>query len=451
MSQPISDYIDIQITRDTIQVTRTGFGVPLIFSAEATFSDVRSFATITEVRDEFGSNSETAKQAERLFDQKFKVPIVQIARWNTVNDLTDELDDLIQKENGNSWYSLELAYINLDDTDILDAAAWVSGQKKIFGYQSRTEDILTASTSDIASSLKTLNNERTFGFYTSAGKKQILTLTLDADFVTANVIDGTIDGIAITPVPFTTNHDDTMTALAVELATNAKIETAIVSAPRVITITCLNEFPTINIDMQNFIITLGATQAGVIIIETQRGRGDTINNELHAAILGRIMPLDAGSATWKFKNLNNVAPDELTTTEKNNALGKNINLYLETGPLANTREGTMASGEFIDVIRGVDKIEFGISETIFTTLIELDKVGYTNDGVNVLVNDVIKELQIATDETILSEERPFIVIADTVESVPSSQRASRVAPDINFTAFLAGAIHKVVIRGVISV
>ncbi len=451
MSQPISDYIDIQITRDTIQVTRTGFGVPLVFSAEATFSDVRSFSTITEVRDEFGSNSETAKQAERLFDQKFKPAIIQVARWDTANDLTDELDALIQKENGNSWYSLELAYDQLDDTDILDAAAWVSGQKKIFGYQSNTEDILTASTSDIASSLKTLNNERTFGFYTSAGKKQILTLTLDADFVTANVTNGTIDGIAITPVPFTTNHDDTMTALAVELALNASIETAVVSAPRVITITCLNEFPTINIDMQSFIITLGASQAGIVIIETQRGRGDTINNQLHAAILGRMMPLDAGSATWKFKNLINVAPDELTTTEKTNALGKNINLYLETGPLANTREGTMASGEFIDVIRGIDKLEAGISESIFTVLIALEKVPYTNDGVNTIVNEVSKELQIATDEGILSAERPFVIEADLVENVPSSQRAARIAPDIKFTAFLAGAIHKVVIRGRISV
>ncbi len=45
----------------------------------------------------------------------------------------------------------------------------------------------------------------------------------------------------------------------------------------------------------------------------------------------------------------------------------------------------------------------------------------------------------------------YTITTTRVAEVPASQRSQRIAPDVKFTAFLAGAIHMVKIRGVVTV
>lgn len=69
------------------------------------------------------------------------------------------------------------------------------------------------------------------------GQTQIQTLTFNADLVADDTVDGSVGGVAITPIDYGTSHAATMTALAAEIALKGTNVTAVVSAARVITIT----------------------------------------------------------------------------------------------------------------------------------------------------------------------------------------------------------------------
>ena len=176
-----------------------------------------------------------------------------------------------------------------------------------------------------------------------------------------------------------------------------------------------------------------------------------------AAWAGALLPTDPGSVTWKFKTLAGVTVDVLTPNEKLAVLrneagtGKNGNTYTRVGGVNITEEGNMASGEFIDVMRGVDFIHARIQERIYFQLVNLPKVPYTNAGVNIVVNEINAVMQTAIAQGILRDDPAPTVTAPDVQDIDPIDRANRVLPDVKFEAQLAGAIHKVRILGVVTV
>jgi len=83
-----------------------------------------------------------------------------------------------------------------------------------------------------------------------------------ADLITANVINATVNGIAITPVTFATSHLATMNAIAAEIAALPNIASAVVGGASNRTITIMSDNGT-SITVTGFLVTLGASQATV--------------------------------------------------------------------------------------------------------------------------------------------------------------------------------------------
>lgn len=99
------------------------------------------------------------------------------------------------------------------------------------------------------------------------GKKQVQTLVFDADLITGNSVDGVVDGVAITTVPFNTDHVTTMGDLADAIeAASADVLSATVggSGNRTITVISVAEQEA---DLEDFEVTGGASQAGNVITE----------------------------------------------------------------------------------------------------------------------------------------------------------------------------------------
>ena len=168
--------------------------------------------------------------------------------------------------------------------------------------------------------------------------------------------------------------------------------------------------------------------------------------------LGGQLPTDPGSITWKFKSIAGIAPDDtLTPTQKTNALGKSINTYTTIAGVAITEEGVMASGEFIDVMRGVDFMTARIQENVYASLVNLPKIPYTDKGVAIIESDVREILQLSIRQGILSNDPAPVVTVPKVAEVLYANRAARLLPDVKFEGTLSGAIHKTQIRGVVSV
>ncbi|RME21185.1 MAG: DUF3383 family protein [Candidatus Zixiibacteriota bacterium] len=170
-----------------------------------------------------------------------------------------------------------------------------------------------------------------------------------------------------------------------------------------------------------------------------------------AAWMGNRLPSDPGSSTWAFKTLATVPPTKLTPTQSQNARSKNANTYETIGGVNITREGTTGEPEYIDVIRGVDYIQARMTETIFSRIVNLPKIPYTDQGVAIIESAIRTVLNQSIDQGILSADPAPVVSVPKVADVPFNDRANRFLPDVTFSATLQGAIHSVTVQGTVSV
>lgn len=169
------------------------------------------------------------------------------------------------------------------------------------------------------------------------------------------------------------------------------------------------------------------------------------------AWFGRVLPLDPGSETWKFKTLRAIPYSQLSTTQSNNVLGKNANTYESIAGRAITQNGTVAAGEFIDIIRGIDWLTSTIQTYVFLVLANSTKVPYTDSGIAVIEAEVRRALQRGIDQQFISDDPEPIVTVPKAANVPLNDKANRILRNVRFQATLTGAIHAVEIRGNVTV
>lgn len=94
-----------------------------------------------------------------------------------------------------------------------------------------------------------------------SGEVEIFTVTFDVDFVASNVINGTVNSVAIAPVTFSVDHTTTITALAAAIQALANVATATVTGAREITVTGATDAEDLTSAGTNFTVTLGGAQA----------------------------------------------------------------------------------------------------------------------------------------------------------------------------------------------
>lgn len=176
-------------------------------------------------------------------------------------------------------------------------------------------------------------------------------------------------------------------------------------------------------------------------------------SEPEAAWVGGQAPKDPGSITWKFKQLSGVTVDDLTTTDKSNLETNNVNHYTTVGGVNITQQGTVTSGEFIDIMRGTDWIQARIEEDVYSTLVNENKVPFTNEGIDVIKSRILAVLKRAVNNGILvnTPEQPLKVEAPDVTEISTQDKANRLLQTVTFEGFYSGAIHKVKIQGFLSV
>lgn len=98
------------------------------------------------------------------------------------------------------------------------------------------------------------------------GDPHVFTITFDADLITGNTINATVNGDAITAVPFDTDHDTTIAALATALqATNGLVKAKVTAARQ---ITCTGLIPGQTVTIVGPTVTGGASQAVASVATT---------------------------------------------------------------------------------------------------------------------------------------------------------------------------------------
>lgn len=175
-----------------------------------------------------------------------------------------------------------------------------------------------------------------------------------------------------------------------------------------------------------------------------------------AAWLGGELPKVPGSSTYKFKQLVGITPDKFTATQKNVILGtpgnpgKNGNIYETIAGVNITEEGWMVSGQFIDITVGIDWIKSRLQEQIFTQLVNNSKIPFTDQGIAIVENEMRSVFEQGVANGLIAPGEYTITVPKALD-VPFADRANRVLPNVTFTLRLAGALHFVQIKGIVTV
>lgn len=168
-----------------------------------------------------------------------------------------------------------------------------------------------------------------------------------------------------------------------------------------------------------------------------------------AAWFGRMLPTDPGSATWAFKPLTGITADLLSSAQAEAAFNKKGNTYEMIAGAAVTRYGTVASGEYIDVVRGLDWLKARMSELLYFRLANSAKIPYTNAGFAIIEADMKQVLELAVTRGVITPD--YSIEFPEIDSILDIDKADRLLQDVKFYATLQGAVHKIKIRGVVSV
>lgn len=445
----LDDIVQVVISRETQAVTQAGFGTPAIISEFLTnkttpvFDRYRYYASLTEMADDGWSSSDPEYEAASIiFSQNPRVSQIMIGR----KDVADT-----------AW------------SDALTA------------IQTATEDWYT--------------------FMIIAS--QAATIVFDIDFVTSNSIVFTINGTPVTAVPFNADQATTMADCKTQIETDITNSTVTIDTGDPNTRTLIIEVHG-GVDSASVVVTGGVSQpVGAVTYvneddfkeaaawaETQKkiyfyasssaaildgvstsdiayimknfaydrtvsiyhdnAQGDATPSWIEAGWPGETLPYDPGSQTWAYKTIAGVAAYGLTSGERTGALGKNCNIYTTTGGVNITEEGKVASGEYIDIIRGLDWLESRLQTEIFTELVNKRKVPFTDEGITVIAGIVQGVLEEAAAAGLLVLTS-IVVTAPLAKDVPTNDKLARNLPDIEFSALLQGAIHTVEIAGVVTV
>lgn len=178
-----------------------------------------------------------------------------------------------------------------------------------------------------------------------------------------------------------------------------------------------------------------------------------------AALFGKLLPLDPGTYTAMFKTLASITVDTLTATQSTNARAKYASVYETIGGVNIICEGKVGANEYIDVTIFIDWLKARITESVFSALVGQTKVPYTQVGIMVIKSALEAPLKIgqnrggisptAFDENDAQIGGYYIEVPE-FSSISQADKIARTLTDVKFTAFLSGAIHSVVVNGVVT-
>jgi hypothetical protein len=175
---------------------------------------------------------------------------------------------------------------------------------------------------------------------------------------------------------------------------------------------------------------------------------------IDAAMFGRLLPYTPGSETWRGKTLagisamGTVPPFKMTETWRQNLINKNAGYYYTIAGRNITAEGKVAAGEWIDTIRGRDRLKYRIQEAVALVVMNADKVPYTDAGIGKIDNAIRGCLRLSVTDGFLTDN--YTVIVPTAASQALVDKAARILRGYSFTAPIAGAIHVAYITGTLT-
>ena len=440
--------VDVQIDKQTASVSRVGFGTQLIMSAEADienrFSETaKVYTDLTELGstgDNFDTTGVTYLMAQTIFSQNPRTSQIVVGKRANAPLMTVTLTPVVKNSTAYTVTINGEAFTFTSDATATDLEI-VAGLLALINAGS--QNVVASGTTVL-----TVEAADAPGGSATAGKPYTITFSR-ALFVAQNTTPD--PGVATDLNTIRTAVDGNDDWYAVHLDSFGKAEITALAAA--IEATKKMYFPT---TFDADVLAAPTTDIGGVLQAADYARTALSWHEtagfadLGAGWAGGQLPKDPGSITWKFKSVAGVAVSTLSSNELNNLAAKNVNNYVRIAGNNMMQEGVTASGEFIDITRGIDFVAQRLQERVFGTAIRLPKIPFTDPGVSIIEGDVRANNALAISQSIFVDGSTTVTVPAVADTDPND-RAVRLLQTVEFTGVLAGAVHKVVMRGTVTV
>lgn len=448
--------VEVGITLNTAGSIREGFGLPLFITATDKFPErVRGYASIDDVAVDFAETDPAYKAALALWSQTPRVSQLYIGRRNlqyVTNVIStpadaDVFEITLSGAGGTSQTfrhvvsgSAETAHdIFTGLKTAIEADPNFSNVSRVTlaGTDAQTSMLVDVADAEMGFVKVTVPNSSVAKLNTTANVSDSLGTALDKIekyndefyFVTAD--DRTTNGVE---------------ALAKEVEARKKIYFTAISDP----------------DSLNGTNITGATDVGAYLASHKFSRTAVLWHQTapddfpELAYVAYGAPYDAGSISWGNALLtgqdysrqpSNKRP--LNTAQKSALEARNVNYIDFEGGQNVVRHGKVVSGEWIDIIRGVDWLQSELTADLRDLLINQKggKVTYDETGITRVRQVIETTLQRAVNRRFLET---FKVDMPRYLDVSIADKRARLLKDVKFTGILAGAINDVNLQGSVS-
>ncbi|MBD5430142.1 DUF3383 family protein [Lactobacillus sp.] len=175
---------------------------------------------------------------------------------------------------------------------------------------------------------------------------------------------------------------------------------------------------------------------------------------MDAALIGSTASLTVGSVNWKFRELEGITPDELTSGELSQIRTAHLIAYITINGQGETTDGTVMSGDYIDSLHGDIWVKTNIESELQSLLQSYDKIPYDSTGINLISAKVTSVLQKAYEQGIILEDETtnkgsYTVTATPRSAQPQADLSKRHYGGVSFTYHRSGAIDTVKVAGTI--
>ncbi len=450
MGSKVSDFVNVNITRQTAKISRVGFGTAMLLTEYYNIADrTKTYSDPSEMlTDGFVTTDAAYIAANELYSQEFTPSQFKVGRRKT--------------------------NINDKQTITLDALATAGTFTVTVGAETTAGIAYDATAGTIETAIEALTGITSVTWTGTLDAS--LTCTIEFDGADANTEFSTIslDVSGLTgPTSATVSHtqwgaaeetyssaltavmadDNDWYALVAEARTQSDIEdlASLIEAsdpPKIY------GFSTDDSDVKNGVAAnVLKTLKALSYEQTFYFFSSDTANYPEAAAFGYMLPKDPGSYTLRAKKLVGITPDTLTTDELNNIQDDNGNTFESVADNSIvTSDGVVVEGEYIDIIIGTDWLRVRLAEDIFVELIGSDKIPFTDAGTGQIEGAIRSRLSIAANEphNLILEDSISVSVPKRSE-VSVADRGNRYLSGCTFSAEYQGAIHKVGLTGKISV
>jgi len=455
MATEIKDYVVFNITRETARVTSTGFGEALLFGPHyhlPATTRVYSYTDPADMLDDgFLTTDDLYIAALKLMAQELSPESFKIGR---------KLEDV------NSKASLAFTGIPSSGTWTLDVGI-ADANPVTTGNITYTADNDSALIKSAIEALTGITEVTVTGAYSTGYTIEFTGVDAAADFRITGITVSSLTGVTAATATMDQYGSATETwavglnaviaedndwyGLVATTRTKADILAlaAIIETGIKLYITCTGEADVRNGVADTTLLSLKA----LAYDRTGYLYSADYANFPEAAWIGGQLPKNPGSTTWKFKTLVGITPDALSATEFGNIKDNHGNTYETVGGVnIISSEGTVVSGEYIDIIRGTDWLQVRMQEDLYSLLVNSEKIPFTERGAGAIESKIRRWL--ATGE---SDAYNLLVPGESIVNMPrvadisEADRLARFFSGITFSAKYAGAVHKIGISGKLTV